>query len=105
MKNLSVCLSVRQMLEERDDTEPEVEGDAGLDDGDGEEGEGEHVDAEEDGGEDHAGAVGDDEEQGGDQPGEDQPAGPAHRAVHQHNAESWVACQEDGQDMVSMNLF
>ena len=75
------------MLEEGYDTEPEIEGDARLNDGNGKEGEGEDVDPKEDGGEDHAGAVGDDEEQGGDQPGEDQPAGSAHRAVHQHNAE------------------
>ena len=66
------------MLEEGDDAEPEVEGDAGLYDGDGEEGQGEHVDPEEDGGEHHAGAVGHYEEEGGDQPGQDQPPGAAH---------------------------
>ena len=80
------------MLEEWDDAEPEVEGDAGLNDGDGEEGEGEDVDPKEDGGEDHAGAVGDNEEQGGDQPRKDQPARTAHRAVHQHQAELSIIC-------------
>ena len=78
------------MLEEGYDTEPEIEGDARLNDGNGKEGEGEDVDAKEDGGEDHAGAVGDDEEQGGHQPGKDEPARAAHRAVHQHNAELCV---------------
>ena len=38
------------------------------------------------GGEDHAGHVGQDEEEGRHQPGQNQPAGVLGRAVHQHHA-------------------
>ena len=57
-----------------------------LYDGDGEEGDGEERDPEQVSGEDHAGHVGQDEEEGGHQPGQDQPAGVLGGAVHQHHA-------------------
>ena len=46
-----------------------------LDDGNDEEGEGEDRYPKEDGGQAHAHDVGDDEEEGGDQPGQEEPAG------------------------------
>ena len=84
------------------DAEPEVEGNTGLKtqclhgshlnssvhlyDGDGEEGDREERDPEQVGREDHAGHVGQDEEERGHQPGQDQPAGVLGGAVHQHHA-------------------
>ena len=57
-----------------------------LDDGDGQEGDGEEGDPEEVRAEDHARDVGEDEEEGGHQPRQDQPPGVLSRAVHQHHA-------------------
>ena len=70
---LAAGVPVGQMLEQRDLADPEVERHAGLDEGDGQEGDGEERDSKEDGGQYHASNVCQDEEEGSDQPGKNQP--------------------------------
>jgi len=97
LQNLLSALSItlREELEQADYTEPQVERNNALCASNNKEDERDDRYTKEDGGENHTNDVGNDEDQGGNQPGEQKPSLGFDAAVHEHDRGEKVHDQEN----------